>query len=196
MARARRPGRNGATLPLLPSIVGPPEIRLLNRTAMKGSWADPDDENPNRRVARQVGGFRAFCPLRRLLGGAVAVVEEHVIAADRLRQLADVARLGYLGARDLGMPVNVNVYGPLTGPSQAQLARSQCQREFRRAMSLFDADQATIVDGVILGGQTLTAWRQEQHIGSERAGRLLVEVLDMLVQHFADDVRRAGVLAA
>jgi hypothetical protein len=192
-----KPRRYRPTLPVLPSIVPPPpEQRLINQSAMKASWADPLDDNPNRRVARCVTGYRSFCRLRRMLGNlAVGITELHVIAADRLRLIADIAQIGFLGARDLGMPANAVVHGPRSGPSAAALARARHEHDYNRAMSSFDPEQTALVHAVILRNHSLSAWCRERHVSPARAKAMLIGVLDLLVEHFDEEVRREGVLA-
>ena len=52
---------------------------------MRTAWRDPDDINPNRRLAREITGFRSYDPLRRCRQRpGTSVTERHVVAADIL----------------------------------------------------------------------------------------------------------------
>ena len=62
--------RSRPTLPVLPSLLlpeSPPSVQIHNQRVMRAEWIDPGDDNPNRRTARMVTGFRARCPLRRCI---------------------------------------------------------------------------------------------------------------------------------
>ena len=85
---------------------------------MRLSWPDPADDKPGAaRVARAVTGYRQYCPLRKCRashGERSSYTTEHVLAADRLRQLADAVAIGFSAGRDL-MPVQAVIYRPSTG---------------------------------------------------------------------------------
>jgi hypothetical protein len=101
MAVAKRHGSRRATLVPLPSMLAPPEIRLANRSAMKGEWADPSDDKPTAtRSARTITGWRRFDPLRKCLkrhGSASSISVEPAARHGRRR-----------GDRILGAPAAPN----------------------------------------------------------------------------------------
>src|SRR5215469_1775371 len=107
MRRAAK--RTRSMLPVLPSLAEPlTEARRMARegrsAVMAGEWIDPVASTPAAaRTAPRVKGHRAFCPLRYCIlrhGAASSITEEHVIAADLLRALADGAMIGFSTARD------------------------------------------------------------------------------------------------
>jgi hypothetical protein len=106
-------------LELLPSLATAPAIRLSNRTAMRSTWRDPEDDKPGAsRTARTITHYRAFCPLLRCLhrhGAASSITAEHVAAAHELRLLWDAVAIGFSGRRELWSVVDV-VHGPRDGP--------------------------------------------------------------------------------
>jgi hypothetical protein len=94
MAKRRSHRKATSTLPPLPSTAEPETVRLMHRNAggptgvMKANWRDPDDLNVHRRMAREISGWRSYCPLRRLMeqGRSSAISAEHILAADMLRK--------------------------------------------------------------------------------------------------------------
>ena len=93
----------------------PTAVRISSRSqtaVMHAEWRDPDDVKPTAaRTAKQVNGWRTFCPLRRAFHNP-----EHIMAADKLREVFDVARLGYSVTRTLISTDRTSQ--PSTGPSK------------------------------------------------------------------------------
>lgn len=170
----------------------------MNASAMRASWADPADDRPGAaKHARSVSGYRQFCPLRKCrlaYGDRCGYTVEHIVAADRLRALADGAAIGFSGGRGL-LPIWGVAYQPSTGPGQAALRTARAWIGFRRAMAMFSASEREMVTHVVLLNWSLRRW-----IGLQRARHLpahpvterqrLVAVLDRLAQHFSEEVRR------
>jgi hypothetical protein len=172
------------------------EARQGPLAVMQASWRDPDDRTPTAaRTAREIAGYRAYCPLRWMLrrhGAASAVTERHVYAADRLRFTFDVAGLGMSGVREL-LPVTALVYGPRDGPGRAALWQTRALREFRRAMACEPLEDRPLIGAVVLRNHSVAAWCAEQG----RAGvkpqpktemRRLVVCLDRLEAHYASEI--------
>jgi len=199
MPKVRRPGRRHPTLQLLPSLATKPAIRLSNRSAMRATWRDPEDDRPGAaRTARTVTHYRAFCPLLRCLhrhGAASSITAEHVAAAHELRLLWDRVSIGFSGRRELWVFVDA-VHGPRDGPGAAALASVRAWPEFQRALRLFDAEQRELLTHSVLRNGTLEMWQRERHIGRARAMTALVGILDELVEHFRSEIDRHGAIAA
>jgi hypothetical protein len=191
--------------------LGPPAVRQHVRegptSVMRASWRDPDDLRPTAaRSAREIAGFRSFCPLRWMLrrhGGATAITERHILAADRLRAAADITAYGFTGEREL-LPINAIAYGPRTQPAADFMVRSRARAELLRAIALFRADDRLLLVAVVLLNRSITAWVTEMRaaggIGEpEVEMRRLIAVLDRLVEHYAaeidDDLARGRVTA-
>jgi hypothetical protein len=157
---------------------------------MRAEWRDPEDTSPDaRKSARIIQGYRRFCPLRRMLANtASGITEQHVMAADKLRELADLATLGYTGPRLLLFVLHSA--GPVTGLGPAALARNAAWRALRRAMRLFSPTQLAMLDAIVLGNQTLRAWTLARGEGAHpnvEKGRLLA-ILDTLAHHFETEL--------
>jgi hypothetical protein len=185
-ARPRKPPR----LELDPQ--SPPQTRIMNATAMRGSWVDPDDIRPTAvRSARTITGYRAMCPLRQMLhrcGASSSITDDHVIAADRLRGLADAAAIGYSRRREL-MPVQSIVFRPSTGPGTAAVRSARAWPALRAALKLFDPGQRRLLTHVVLMNRSVTSWcavlrDQGLTITVAYAMHRLVVILDALVDHF------------
>jgi len=162
---------------------------------LRSSWRDPSDTSPTAaKTARQVSGWRTFCPLRRMASGRSSnITEMHIHAADMLRQAADAAGIGFSAEKD-EMPVTSITYGPKPGPGPAALASAKAARTFDRAWKLFPPSQQPMVVGIILRNWAVEYWCQME---SDRTGRRmdpkiemgkLVAVLELLVEHYRTEI--------
>jgi hypothetical protein len=190
--------RRALHLPPPLTLADPPAVRRLARegaaAVARHDWADPDDTRPSAaRVARRVQGWRTFCPLRRMQGSSSSgIIAEHVAAADKLRELVDLARLGYSGDR-----ANIFVHltpQPRTTLGAAGMAQAAAGRAVTRALALFTPGQRLMLLSVILTNQSLQSWSQDRASITGRAvsaavekGRLLA-LLDLLAAHFAAEI--------
>src|SRR6478736_2357799 len=85
--------------------LGPPRVRQVvpgPAQVMRATWRDPDDLRPNARRAREITGYRSSCQLRRMsVQRGSPITEAHIVAADHLRSLADLSRVGCTGRENL-----------------------------------------------------------------------------------------------
>jgi hypothetical protein len=184
-------------LPSLPSLaLAPPEVRLANQSVMRTTWRDPDDIAPSAaRAAKEITGWRTFCPLRRMLriqGSSITV--EHILAADRLRQAAAGIVFGFSGRREL-VPVQAVMFGPRTGFGVAALRQAKSWPIFMRAMKIFCEAQRELLAFVVLENQTINRWvakRREQDLPANAPLEMgkLIACLDCLVEHFRSEVEQ------
>jgi len=166
----------------------PPVTRIAARTVMRAEWADPEDTRPGAaRAARKVHGWRSYCPLRRMAGNpASGITPAHVMAADKLRELWDLAILG----RSAGMAMVYITRSP--GPSQgfgpADLARVAAFRALRRALAPFDPTALDMIYAILLRNLSLHAWAivAASNVRAERIR--LRAVLEHLARHFDTDI--------
>jgi hypothetical protein len=182
-----------STLPPLPSLEAPPDIRIANRSAMKGEWTDPDDTTPNAaRTARMIQGYHAFCPLRwciRRHGARSSYTVEHVEAAERLRTAFDGARLGFSGLKDW-RPANAAVYRPSKGPTAPALQQLRCRAQFDRAWSLFNATQRAMLSLTLLHNVAVGRAAELLDATKPLMTQRMVKTLDRLSEHF--DIHERG----
>lgn len=162
----------------------------MPRHAMRATWRDPDDVTPGaRRTAREVNGWRRFCPLRRMSGHPNSgITVEHIMAADRLREQVDIATLGFTAARPL---IYVAQYAsPRWGMGAAAVRQMRAIREVHRVIWLFHPPQLVMLDLIVLRNVTLREWTKKLDPPSSALieKRRLLVILDRLVQHFATDV--------
>ena len=190
-----------ARAPLDPDQAPPPAG--VRRAARQGAtavvaadWTDPDDIKPSAaHNARTVHGWRTYCPLRRMMVNAASgITAPHIHAADKLREAADLARLGY-STSYTGVVVALAAQ-PRAGASHAEMQRTQAQRTVTRALKLFTPEQGTMLWTIILQNQSLYTWARERNLDPKvEKGRRLT-ILDLLVQHFEseieDELRRGG----
>jgi hypothetical protein len=173
----------------------PPEARRMAREGSnavdKGEWHDPDDVRPTaRRTAKNIVGYRQFCPLRRCLrryGAASNIKIEHILAADLVRRRWDGARLGFSGVRDM-LPVTSIIYLPKAGPTRLQHRQVSCWRSLRRIIKLFSDTEWTLLRRVVLENRTISNLCRT-HGGCPKAMmQTLVRCLDRLVEHLDSEI--------
>ena len=152
-------------------------------------WRDPDDNNPNRRTAKVVRGFRRADPLANLAArGSISAA--HLAAAERLRIAWEVGvEGGSVGSgRDLSMPAIRS--GSSTGdPSERRLAALRVVGAARNRLGpLWSVVVALAICRVDLS-------RFAAHTGMSRHAALgyATAALDVLTAFYdwAPDVRRA-----
>jgi hypothetical protein len=185
----------------LPSLGAPPPIRLANRSAMMAEWNDPADMAPSAtRTARSIRGYRGFDPLRKCLkrhGDASSITEQHIVAADLLRGMADGAAIGFSTERDLSLPVTAILCRPSKGPGPTALRQERCWRHFVRTMAIFTAAERVLVMHVVLLNRSVQRWCQEREaqrglpVSPAKVMGQLVSCLDRLVEHLDSEVHEA-----
>jgi hypothetical protein len=200
-ARKRRKQLNGTTLPPLLSLGDPQPVRMVHRGAtgvMKSSWRDPSDTSPTAaRTATEVSGWRSWDPLRKMLQQpSSSITPEHVHAADRFREEADLARLGFAPQNRYDVPINELAHGPKAGPSPAAIRQAKASISFSRACSRLTVDLQRMAKTIILGNCTVSAGCREE---SERLGRRvdpqrelgrLLCCLDLLAEYYGTEIER------
>jgi hypothetical protein len=173
----------------LPSLIAeqPPDQQLVNRRVVRSTWRDPDDTSPTAaRTAREISGWRTRCPLRSCIkrhGSRSSFTEQHVIAADRLRQLWDGSRLGFSGLRGL-TPVTSAMYRPALGPAKPALRQLKCRQQFDAAWALFTDQSCALLLSVVLQNRAVTRTAELLSVSVPWTTQKLVEALDLLVDHF------------
>lgn len=184
--------------------IEPQRVRVKARTGptavMLSEWRDPDDDNPRNRTAREIKGYRTYCPLRRMLRQhGTQVTERHIYAADKLRIAVDTAAIGLSGLREM-LPLLV-AYGPRLAPPKFELRRAAAWREAMRALGCFTAGQRRMLTEIVLCNRSLAMWCDIVDAPEPKIemGRLLT-ILDVLEAHYAAEIdealARGQVLAA
>ena len=143
-----------------------------------------------------IAGWRTYDPLRKCLASsALPITVEHVVAADRLRQLADGCAIGFSCGRELMTVQGIPAYLPRTGFGDAAVRTAQAWPAYRRAMQPFCVAQRALIARVILANWSVRRWCtdcQEREVAVTPAiemGRLL-SILDALVEHFKTEIER------
>lgn len=179
----------------------PPTVRQQQRgggptAVMSSAWVDPADTTPGAsKYARQVTGWRTYCPLRKMAAmKGTQVGMEHIFAADKLRAAADLATHGYSAERDGGWVDRA--YGPRGGPSDGAIEQVYACLGFSRVMKLFTGDQQRMIVAVLLENRSVHAWCSVELAAHSRrldpkmeTGRLL-GILDVLVAHYRTEIER------
>jgi hypothetical protein len=173
---------------------GPPRVRQRwqdgGQSVMRAMWRDPDDHRPNTRRAREIGGWRTYCPLRRMAAQRNSqITERHIIAADYLRQFADQAVHG-LSGRDGLLPIGAIMHGPRGGPSAAAITQAFAGREFSRVMRQFMPWQRAMLTDIVLLNRSLSAWCAKWQDNPQIEMGRLVCTLDELERYYASEVDR------
>lgn len=157
---------------------------LREPTAVSGGWRDPDDDNPNRRNALKVHGYRAYEPLRAMGNRPGSLIERRHVLAGR-RYLADY-ECGVLGARSGRDDSGVRGSGGVLYPAEDQAARIRAVILAHRAVG----ERGTELLRFIILGIPDPTRASLQHYATQRgfspqlAMGLLVAALDHLAAHY------------
>lgn len=185
-------------------------IEAVRRAAREGptatmaaTWRDPEDLNPRARAAREVAGYRSFCPLRRMLRyGAKEITERHIMAADKLRLIFDTATIGFSTERDLSLTIGAVLFGPMAGPTRLASRQARAWAPLQRCLGLYTAEQKRMLVHIVLDNHTLQSWAQSFEPArnpTSEMGKLLA-VLEIMALHFDAEIeeerRRGGGLIA
>jgi hypothetical protein len=184
MAKRHGRRRQVVALPLLPSLaVSPPAIQLQTGKLIASEWNDPADDSPNRRSAKVVKHYRRCCPLRlciRRHGANAGYSPKHLVAADRLRHLANGSTIGFQGERPLGSVADVRQFLS----SETAVRQWRCGQELRRVRGLFgDADWGLLM-AVIIGNVAIQRHAAATGQNVKLVKQRLVGLLDKLVAWF------------
>jgi hypothetical protein len=207
MAKAARrrkiTGKSGHPVPVstlapLASLGEPTEAQRINRRVMRTEWADPSDLSPNRRNAHVVKGWRQPCMLRWCRTrhkSQSPFTAEHVVAADELRRIWDLVAVGMAGKKEPWVYTDI-VAQPKLGPTWSEMKRYNAWRELGRVRKRFSDHDWELLGWVVLGNLSMGKWVEKEHAAGKRCTApvvktTLVGMLDVLVEHFGDTVRRA-----
>jgi hypothetical protein len=155
---------------------------------MKTEWRDPDDTRPSAtRAPRKITGYRSWCPLRRMRSVPGSKIEErHILAADRLRRIADIAAIGM--SAGVVMEPRTEGYGPSAGPSEAKMGQARAAHEVQQALGRFPPEHRQMLIEVVLLNRSLAQWCA-MYGGDPKVemGKLLFG-LDLLCQHYQQEI--------
>jgi hypothetical protein len=193
--------RGVPTLPPLPSLFdSPPEAQRASGHVTPAIWTDPEDLASNRRTAREIRGYRRACMVRwcrNRHGASSPFTSEHVIAADELRRIYDLARLGATSRKSSWIYID-RPTAPKLGPTPAELAGYWAWKEMRRVRSRFSIGEWHLLGWFVLENLSVGRWIAREKAAGRGCGqvvvmRQLVAMLDVLVEHFGDVIRKHGV---
>jgi hypothetical protein len=143
---------------------GPARVRQIHiggaAAVMKAVWRDPEDNRTYVRRAREISGWRTFCPLRRMAASRGSqITDEHIVAADLVRECADLALIGF-SSRAGAVPIFVDAggFGPRSGPAEAAIAQVYAMPALRRVVSRLTAGQQRMLAHFVLANRTMSEW--------------------------------------
>lgn len=176
---------------------GPARVRQVTGTGptavMKTTWRDPDDIKPNAtHKAREISGYRTFCPLRRMMAHKGSQIDpKHVLAADLLRAQVDIATIGK-GARSMDA-LSRQGFGPVTAPPRTALERVWALTQARRALARLAPSARLLIAEVVLFNRAIHSWCRQ--VDPPRDAKIemgkLLGALDVLVDHYAAEIDEA-----
>jgi hypothetical protein len=125
---------------------------------------------------------------------------EHILAADELRRIYDLARLGMMGRRHPWIYFDTTI-APKLGPTHSELANYRAWKALGRVRRRLTAANWTLLGWFVLENLSVGKWVEKE----EKAGRrccpkatmqMIVLIMDVLVEHFGDAIRRMDVSLA
>lgn len=178
------PARSRRRRPAAPQ----PDSEPIPLHAMRAVWRDPDDITPGaRRTPREITGFRTFCPLRRMAGDPASGIQAwHIMAADKLRELVDMATLGFSTDRPLIYVQQTTL--PRWGLNPAAVAQIKATRSVLRVITLFSRYELRLVEAIVLRNMTVRAWSIDSGARQGTVKATLLDILDRLAQHFESEI--------
>jgi hypothetical protein len=117
------------------------------------------------------------------------ITAAHIMAADKLRELVDLATLGYSNDRPLIYVQQTPL--PRFGLGARAVEELDAARAVRRVIVLFPPLQLALIQAVILRNVSVRAWTSALPPPASQAvekGKLLA-ILEILVQHFDAEVQ-------
>jgi hypothetical protein len=202
---ARRGVKRGSAglKPLSPHADAPPEIQRLAGKVMTGVWRDPADINIASRNAKEIRGWRQPCMLRWCRTrhkDRSPFTAEHVVAADELRRVYDLARLGATGKKNPWIYTDIYVQ-PKLGPTQSEMAGYRAWREMGRVRKRFTTADWYLLGWFVLENLSVGKWVEKEVAAGRRCDpkavmQRIVGMMDVLVEHFGDVIRRADLSLA
>ena len=166
---------------------GPAGVLLREATAVKSSWADPDDANERAKTARLVLGLRAAGPLDHMR--SPSITEAHRKAASRFAATVETIMSAGYGSRARtpdGMPVTkATACAPLTERALAAIG------EHRAACQALGIIATALLMRLLVEGRTIREIADEPADDQARQRRevalgRVVAGLDRLVEHYAE----------
>ena len=180
---------------VLSDPTGPPRVRQIaggRGAVMRAAWRDPDDFRRQARRAREIGGWRTLCQLRRMaIQAGSGITERHIAAADQLRAVADLAAYGHSSSDGAGLPVTAITYGPRAGPSDPAVAQVDAAMNLLRAMRRLAPDQRLILMHVVLFNGTIAEWVRAGRLNPQIEMGYLIGALDLLAVHYGFEIDEA-----
>jgi hypothetical protein len=160
-------------------------IRLESGSAVAADWVDPDDLNPNRRVARVVHGFRTRDQIDILIDNG-SINRGQAGAAKRFRKQYELGELGLKNAPNLLEARGGFEAG--SGPSEHRLMWLEAWQATCRAVR---PAMLGVLMSVIIEGSRIREFSEIRQISPSVAMGLLISGLSFLVDYFSEIDRLA-----
>lgn len=163
------------------------KVRIDNKSALTGDWRDPDDSNPNRRVARLIHGYRARDSVQTLVDNNT-ISRGHAYAARRFRKEYELGKIGLRPSRNLAEAPSGFASGD--GPSEARM----------RAMQTYEATSGALlphlleaVIAIVIFDHTIQSYAESRRMNNRQsASGYVLASFDLLKDYYKklDDARR------
>jgi hypothetical protein len=200
ISRMRKSSRKRSTLSPLPSLLAemPTEAQRSSGKVMTGSWRDPTDTAPSASRTTKEKGWRQPCMLRWCRArhkDRSPFTAEHVVAADELRRVWDLVNVGMNGKPNPWLYYEA-LHLPKAGPTRPEMQRYRAWKELGRVRKQFSDRDWDPLGWFALANLSIGKWIEKERAAGRQcyqqaAIAKLVEMLDTLVEHFGDVLRRA-----
>lgn len=170
---------------LVPTIRRTPIVEQSTGAVLRGptvesaDWLDPDDNNPNRRQAKRVTGFRSKDVFETMYRRGSLITAKHRKAVNRLRRDFEVGSGIKSGQERLGG--DRTAFGPGGGPQDHQL---DALRSFEDARAALQNTLFEVVDLVVLRNQHLRNYATRKKVPEDYAMGIFVSALSRLSEHY------------
>jgi hypothetical protein len=169
-----------------PSLQQVDPVRVASGSAVASEWRDPDDINPNRRIARTIRGFRAADPVD-VLFNLVTFNRAQAAAAKRFQKLYELGEIGLKPAPNmLGAGTG---FAPGVGPSESRLIWLEAYQQVCAALR---RSNVAVLLAVIIRGDKLADFARVRNLSRPLVSGMLLAAVQFLIDFWeeADNKRK------
>ena len=160
-------------------------IRLAGDGVVAADWRDPEDNNPNRRTAKVIHGFRARDQVDILVENGT-FNRNQAYAAKRFRTLYELGEVGLKASPNL-LEAKVG-FESSGGPSEQRLMWLQAYRQMCQALR---PGNVRVLLAIVIGGQRVKDYAARERMRPTFASGVLLGAVQFLADYFKeqDDAR-------
>ena len=161
-------------------------VRVASGSVVSSEWRDPDDNNPNRRIAKVVRGYRATDQVDMLMDRGT-LNRSQASAARRFRKLYELGEIGLKSSPNL-LEARIG-FEAGSGPSEVRLMWLQ---QYQAVCNALRPSNVAVLLEIIIQGVSLKDYAARRRVGPSVASGMLMSAVQFLSDFFKelDDGKR------